>query len=136
MFEVCIVKDRVRIFGRKSLTAQFNYCFMNNALISPVRSSGLLSKLPTLFVLLLASIGAANAAEYYVSTGGTPSGDGSISRPWDIYTAFQTKASSIRPLDTIWVRGGTYGAGGRNAVYSYLTGLSSSAPIYVRQYPG
>lgn len=106
---------------------------MHSALLSPVRSFS--NKLP-IFLALLLSIAVANAAEYYVAPSGTASGDGSIAKPWDIYTAFQTKAASIRPRDTIWLRGGTYGNGGRNAVYSYLRGVSADGPIYVRQYPG
>ncbi len=70
---------------------------------------------------------------FYTSTSGSGSGDGSISRPWDLQTALN-HPSAVRPGDTIWVRGGTYGSG-RTIFQSKLVGTSSS-PIIVRQYPG
>ena len=85
----------------------------------------------TIAVSLIISSNSSN--QFYISTTGSSSGDGSINRPWDIITALAHPAS-VKPGDTIWVRGGTYGAG--NTVYrSRLLG-TSAAPIIVRQYPG
>ncbi len=70
------------------------------------------------------------SASYYVSPSGRPTGDGSLGNPWDLQTALN-QPSSLRPGDTIWLRGGTY----RGTFISRLTG-SGSAPIILRQYPG
>ena len=69
-------------------------------------------------------------AGFYVAPNGSPSGDGSRERPWDLRTALG-HPSAVRPGDTIWVRGGTY----RGSFQSSLRG-SASAPIVLRAYPG
>jgi hypothetical protein len=71
--------------------------------------------------------------QHYVSPSGSSSGDGSITRPWDLPTAL-SGPSSVHPGDTIWLRGGTYG-NGRGVFYSSLVG-TAAAPIIVKQYPG
>jgi hypothetical protein len=78
--------------------------------------------------------GGVQANNFYVSPSGSAAGSGSITSPWDIYTAFNTQASTVRPGDTVWLRGGTYGTGGSTVIYSKLTG-TASLPVYVRQYP-
>lgn len=70
------------------------------------------------------------ASGFYVSPSGSPSGDGSMSAPWDLQTALD-HPEAVHPGDTIWLRGGTYA--GRYA--SSLTGTAEK-PIIVRQYPG
>ena len=72
----------------------------------------------------------ASAADFYVSPGGSSSGNGSINSPWDLQTALN-QPSSVHPGDTIWLRGGTY-------VGHYLSNLNgtSASPIVVRQYAG
>jgi len=72
----------------------------------------------------------AQALEFFASPTGSSSGDGSISRPWDLVTAFK-QPSALKAGDTLWLRGGVY----QGAYVSYLTGASGS-PIVVRQYPG
>ena len=72
----------------------------------------------------------AGAADFYVSPGGGPNGDGTRGAPWDIATAL-AQPRAVRPGDTIWLRGGTY----RGTFTSRLTG-SAAAPIKVRQHPG
>jgi uncharacterized protein YjdB len=67
---------------------------------------------------------------YFVTPGGSPSGDGSVSRPWDLQTALNQPAA-VHPGDTLWLRGGTYGG----QFTSRLNGTATS-PIVVRQYPG
>jgi hypothetical protein len=86
-----------------------------------------------IFLLLAAVVGLSplQATEFYVSPQGTPFGDGSIIRPWDLQTALN-QPPAIQPGDTIWLRGGTYAA---PRFTSNLTG-TPSAPIIVRQYPG
>ena len=69
----------------------------------------------------------APAAEFHVSPDGTPSGDGSRARPWDLQTALAHPAA-VRPGDTIWLLGGTY----RGGFESRLKG-TADAPITVRQ---
>lgn len=75
------------------------------------------------------------SGSFYVSPTGNPRATGSISDPLDITTVFQTLASRIRPGETVWLRGGTYGTGGSTVFTSSLMGTASS-PIYIRQYPG
>jgi Right handed beta helix region len=70
------------------------------------------------------------AQGFYVSPSGSPSGDGSASRPWDLQTALNQPAT-VQPGDTIWLRGGTYSG----KFTSNINGTGAS-PIIVRQYPG
>lgn len=73
--------------------------------------------------------------EFYASPGGSPTGDGSLTRPWDLRTALHQPAP-VTPGSTIWLRGGRYGGGpDRGGVLSTLTG-TADAPIVVRQFPG
>ena len=67
---------------------------------------------------------------FFVAPGGGPGGDGSQTSPWDLQAALN-QPSSVKPGDTIWLRGGTYAG----TFSSRLTG-TASAPIVVRQYPG
>jgi hypothetical protein len=67
---------------------------------------------------------------FYASPNGSPSGDGSITRPWDLQTALSHPAA-VLPGDTIYLRGGTY----RGAFTSRLRG-TATARITVRSYPG
>jgi len=68
---------------------------------------------------------------YYVTTGGSSSGDGSSTSPWDLATALSGAGGKVHASDTIWVRAGTY-------LGTYDTNLagSAAAPIIVRGYPG
>ena len=76
-----------------------------------------------------------NGNNWYVSTSGSPSGNGSKANPWDINTALAGPAS-VKPGDTIWILGGSYGDGTVNTViHSGLVGTPAS-PIIVRAYPG
>ncbi|MDX1979536.1 MAG: BACON domain-containing carbohydrate-binding protein, partial [Bryobacteraceae bacterium] len=70
---------------------------------------------------------------FYVATNGSASNDGSISRPWD-FTSAMKNTTAIRPGDTVWIRGGTYGTGVQD-VSVKLVG-TETAPIVVRAYPG
>jgi len=81
-------------------------------------------------LLAVALAGSAQALEFYASPSGASSGDGSISRPWDLKTALK-QPPALQPGDTLWLRGGKY----YGPFVSYLTG-TASAPITVRQYPG
>jgi len=73
--------------------------------------------------------------EFFVSSTGSPAGDGSFSNPWDLATALDGPAA-VTPGSTIWLRGGTYSDGPYAGGYlSNLTG-TASAPIVVRQFPG
>ena len=71
---------------------------------------------------------------YYVAPNGSPSGDGSATRPWDLATAFAAPAA-VHPGDTVWLRGGIYNGTVNSLIVSKLTGTAAT-PIIVRQYPG
>jgi uncharacterized protein (TIGR03437 family) len=71
--------------------------------------------------------------EFYVAPNGRQDGDGSINKPWDLTTALSGRAG-IRPGDTVWLRGGTYGSGGQTVFTSHLSG-TRTRPIIIRQYP-
>ena len=71
---------------------------------------------------------------HFAAPTGTPAGDGSERRPWDLATALAGGSSTgpkVQPGDTIWLRGGTYRGGFR----STLTG-QAGAPVVVRQFAG
>lgn len=68
--------------------------------------------------------------EWHVTTAGTPDGDGTRQRPWDLKTAL-AHPSSVKPGDTIWIGGGTY----IGSFTSTLTGAEGK-PITVRAMPG
>jgi hypothetical protein len=73
--------------------------------------------------------------EFFVSPSGRPAGNGSREQPWDLETALR-QPESVKPGDTIWIRGGRYGNGAANAViHSRLTGTPRD-PILVRAWPG
>src|SRR6185312_4380164 len=73
---------------------------------------------------------------WYASPTGSSGASGTASAPWDLATALGGGHGKVQPGDTIWLRGGTYGAGDNSTVYtSALTGTSTQ-PIIVRQYPG
>jgi len=90
------------------------------------------------FILLvqLCALWTAQAADFFVSPEGAPFGSGSKARPWDLQTALKQPAS-VRPGDTIWVRGGVYSPRSAYAsgFHSYLMG-NPGTPILVREYPG
>lgn len=88
----------------------------------PLRKS-FLAALP----LLLAP---AFAAQFYVAPDGTPQGDGSRERPWDLATALKPHPA-IQPMDTVWMRKGLY----RGSFVSRLKG-APNAPVILRAYPG
>jgi|GEM_PF-1176990 len=67
---------------------------------------------------------------WYVAPNGSAGGDGSSASPWDLQTALN-QPSSVKPGDTIWVRGGTY----KGRHYGKLAGTASQA-IVMRAYPG
>ncbi len=69
-------------------------------------------------------------SQWFVSPSGHSSGNGSQSNPWDLQTALN-QPSSVKPGDTIWLRGGRYIA----PFKSHLKGASGK-PIIVRAYPG
>ena len=69
--------------------------------------------------------------EHYAAPDGSPGGDGSLSNPWDLQTALSNAGGTIKPGDTLWLRGGTYSG----IFSSYLSGNPTS-PIVVRSYPG
>ncbi len=81
------------------------------------------------FLLALVALPLA-AAEFYVAPNGSASGNGSASSPWSLATALG-QPSSVKPGDTIWLRGGTY----LGPFTSTLAGQPNK-PVVVRQYAG
>ncbi len=71
--------------------------------------------------------------EWFVSTTGSPTGDGSIDDPWDIATGLNS-FNTIQPGDTLWLRGGTYGTGAGTIYQTKLIGTEES-PIVIKSYP-
>jgi hypothetical protein len=69
-------------------------------------------------------------AEYHVTPAGTPGGDGTRERPWDLATALAHPAA-VKPGDTIWVHAGTY----PGPLESRLAG-TPEAPVVLRAVPG
>ena len=78
----------------------------------------------TLAAILLA--GPAPARDFFAAPAGSPEGDGSESRPWDLATALGA-SNRVRPGDTVWLRGGTY----RGRFTASLRG-DRRAPVVVR----
>src|SRR5438132_1714973 len=71
--------------------------------------------------------------EFYASPGGSASGDGSVTKPWDLQTAL-SQPTPVTPGSTIWLRAGRYTGGApRGEFLSKLTG-TADAPIVVRQF--
>src|SRR5437879_8612987 len=62
---------------------------------------------------------------------GTPRGDGTRDRPWDLATALSGGRGRVQPGDTIWLRGGPY-----TGNFDGTLPGTSEARIVVRQYPG
>jgi hypothetical protein len=96
---------------------------------------------PLLAAALWASLSAQAPRQFYAAPTGSPSNDGSLTRPLDLATALSA-SSPLRAGDTLWLRGGVYrrpaspDSQGDPAVFaSTLTG-TAAAPIVVRQYPG
>jgi uncharacterized protein (TIGR03437 family) len=84
-------------------------------------------------LMLAVANAAAPGREFYVSPSGTPDGDGSRDKPWDLGTALRHPAA-VRPGDTIWMLGGNYGDG-KNRFESVLAG-APGRPIILRQAKG
>jgi hypothetical protein len=115
-----------------------------SAAVATVSSSGLVTGVSAGVVTIRATSGSYSGSStvtvtnssdtaptgFFVAPNGSASGDGSLSRPWDLATALN-QPTAVRPGAVIWLRGGTY----RGTFASYLRG-TSSAPIVVRQYPG
>lgn len=80
--------------------------------------------------LLVAWAVAVDGGQFHVRPEGSPFGDGSPDRPWDLQTALNN-GLLIQPGDTVWLHGGTY----RGSFESNLSG-TASAPVVVRSYPG
>jgi hypothetical protein len=99
--------------------------------VTALGATGSPTLIPVSFSVAPKSTGSGHA--WYVSSTGSPAGNGSISSPWDIVTGFASR--SVQPGDTIWVRGGSYSGGSGNVFYVRLVGTASQ-PITIRNYPG
>jgi len=76
------------------------------------------------------SVATLECAQFHVSPGGSPGGNGGASHPWDLQTALN-QPRKVHPGDTLWLHGGTY----RGTFKCRLQGTASH-PIIVRQVPG
>ncbi|MEO8429916.1 MAG: hypothetical protein ABI592_00295 [Acidobacteriota bacterium] len=87
----------------------------------------------------VAAAGRAAGPAFFASPEGSPSGDGSIGKPWDLQTALD-QPSSVVPGSTIWLRGGTYLRRDDRLIRSHFANFLSrlagrpGAPIMVRPY--
>ena len=98
----------------------------------------------TLIVMSAFLVVSSLATQFYVSPTGVPTNPGTITSPWDLQTALN-QPISVKPGDTIWVRGGIYTHAPQGATispqqqgwifWSKLVGTAAS-PIIVRGYPG
>src|ERR1051325_6034474 len=88
--------------------------------------------------LLLISASLAAAAELYVSPGGKPNGDGSLSKPLDVFTALGTN-SPEKPGDTILLLGGTYEGkmdGIKRVPFAWAVSGTADKPVVIKPAPG
>jgi hypothetical protein len=90
---------------------------------------------PFVPIASLAEAQTASGTSWYASPSGSSGNSGAIGSPLDIATALSGDNGRIKPGDTVWLRGGTYGSGGSTNFFSTMSGTASS-PIYVRQYAG
>src|ERR1051325_454087 len=68
---------------------------------------------------------------YYVAPAGTPAGNGSAQRPWDLQYALSGAQGRGHAGGTVWLRGGTY----HGAFRTVLDGTAGRWIVF-RQYPG
>jgi len=90
---------------------------------------------PVLIAVLTAPIIAGNI---YVTTGGSPGGDGTQARPLDIATAVSEK-SPAKPGDTILIAAGTYAGemtGIERVPFAFDVSGTAEAPITIQPAPG
>jgi uncharacterized protein with GYD domain len=70
---------------------------------------------------------------YFVSPTGLASNSGSITSPWSLAHAISGANGRIRPGDTVWIRGGTYGTSA-SFQWHVTVGGTSTAPVIFRAY--
>lgn len=87
----------------------------------------------------LCFVSLASATDHFAAPNGSRLGDGSMAKPWDLDTALGSPSGSqppsVKPGDTIWLRGGVYIPVTANGFLSHVTGTPTS-PIIVRNYKG
>ena len=76
-------------------------------------------------------VGTAPRTGHYVAPKGTPAGNGSVQRPWDLQFALSGARGRVHAGDTVWLRGGTYHGEFRTS----LDGATGRWIVF-RQYPG
>lgn len=90
-----------------------------------------------MLIVAILALGTSNADApphtYYVAPNGNPNNSGNIDQPWDLTTAL-SKASLVKPGDTIYLRDGVYGSGGKTTFASSLNG-TKERPIIIRGFP-
>ncbi|TWT97649.1 Pectate lyase L precursor [Botrimarina colliarenosi] len=84
----------------------------------------------TLASIVLASMGSAWAAEYYISPTGSNGGNGGIGSAW---ATFDYAIDQIDPGDTLYVRGGTYSLSSRIQIRGNEGG-TETAPLRIWAY--
>ncbi len=77
-------------------------------------------------LVLVSMAGNFQAAEFHVTTAGSPKGNGSLASPWDLATALAA-SDVVKPGDSVWIHAGTY----RGGFVSRLKGRPN-APVVVR----
>src|SRR6516162_8993080 len=92
-----------------------------------------MKRLLAVISFLVASVAA--ATEWYASNRTTTGGSGTISGPWDLYTALIQDSTVIKPGDNLTLRGGIYKGTGSSAWEVGLQG-TADARITIRSSPG
>src|SRR5665213_4385451 len=83
-------------------------------------------------VLFLGLLFSTHAADHYVSPVGTPAGDGSFTKAWDLRSAL-TQPPSVLPGDTVWLLPGTYRAPTSEGFVSKLNGTLDLSLIHISE---
>lgn len=111
-----------------------------------VKHKFLLSLLTSTFLFFL-SAGFTLAADFHVTTNGTPNGTGTQQNPWDFQTAINKTQAEVPPGSTVWIGPGTYEApiAGTDVdpagdyykmFYINLSGSDSDHYVTIRGIPG
>ncbi|MAT45600.1 MAG: hypothetical protein CL609_24990 [Anaerolineaceae bacterium] len=74
-------------------------------------------------------------SEFYVTTSGSPNGDGSLNHPWDLDSAL-LDSGNVRGGDIIWIKGGTYHPNIEPSKYNVKISGDDNNPVIVRAFPG
>ena len=90
-----------------------------------------------ILILFVLELNKMNAANYYVSSTASLSGNGSFNNPWQLQQALNSPNEIKNPKDTVWIwlKGGTYkNTFDGQTSFSCFTNGKDNAPIIFRNY--